>query len=98
MIEHIVLVAVPKDVGLELRQQIIASFRSFAGRIEGVVDADAGEDFSGRCDPYSIAAAVRLRDRAALDAYATHPAHVELVRLLDELGARRLVADFERQA
>jgi len=94
MIEHIVLVEVPADAEPH-RQEIVAEFRGFAGGIEGVISASAGTDFSGRCEPYSIAAVIRLESREALDGYSRHPDHKRLVALFEELGCRRIVADFE---
>lgn len=94
MIQHIVLVEVPQEAESR-RDEIVQLFQSFPGKIPGVVDVVAGNDFSGRCKPYSIAAIVHIDTREHLDGYATHPAHQALLELLEEIGARRIVADFD---
>jgi hypothetical protein len=94
MIEHLVLVEIP-PIAEPHREEIIHTFQSFDGKIPGVVWSTAGSDFSGRCQPYSVAAVVRLVDREALAAYGTHPAHLALVAMFEELGCRRIVADYE---
>ena len=71
-------------------------FRSFRDAIPGVRSAVAGTDFNGRCKPYTLAAVLEIETREALLAYGSHPAHQRLVALLDELGCKRIVADFEQ--
>jgi hypothetical protein len=52
-------------------------------------------NFSQRAGPYGLAAVIRLRDREALAGYGPHPAHQEVVRLLDEISEHRLIVDYE---
>lgn len=94
MIEHIVLVQLP-GAAQGRREQVIRMFRDFKGVVPGLTDCVSGADFSGRCAPYSIAASLRFEDREALDAYQVHPDHLALVKLLNDIGSERMVADFE---
>lgn len=94
MIEHIVLVQLPESAQGRA-EEIIRLFRDFNGVVPGLTDCVAGADFSGRCAPYSIAASLRFEDRESLDAYQVHPDHLALVKLLNEIGSERMVADFE---
>ena len=56
--------------------------RSFQGRIPGLIDVAAGENLSPRGQGYTFAGLMRFEDRAACDAYATHPAHLALLEWL----------------
>jgi hypothetical protein len=56
--------------------------RAFGGRIPGLIDVAVGENFSPRGQGYTFAGLMRFTDRAACDAYATHPAHLELLEWL----------------
>lgn len=95
MIEHIVLIEVPEEAQLR-REEIIQKFKTLKGAVPGVVQSTAGTDFSGRCLPYTMAALVEFEGREALAGYDGHPAHQDILDLLQELGCNRIVADFER--
>ena len=53
--------------------------RAFLGTIPGLIDVAVGENLSPRGQGYTFAGLMRFTDRAACDAYATHPAHVALL-------------------
>ena len=56
--------------------------RAFHGTIPGLIDVVVGENLSPRGQGYSFAGLMRFEDRAACDAYATHPAHLALLEWL----------------
>ena len=56
--------------------------RAFQGVIPGLIDVAIGENLSPRGQGYTLAGLMRFKDRAACDAYATHPAHVALLEWL----------------
>ena len=56
--------------------------RAFQGAIPGLIDVAVGENLSPRSRGYSFAGLMRFEDRAACDAYATHPAHMALLNWL----------------
>lgn len=56
--------------------------RAFAGTIPGLIDVSVGENLSPRGQGYTFAGLMRFTDRAACDAYATHPAHLALLEWL----------------
>jgi len=97
VIKHVVLVELPEE-HRERGEEILAMFRQFVQSIPGVTRVEAGEDFSGRCRPYSLIAILEMADRPALESYSSHPEHLQLLRLLDATECRRLVADFEVSA
>lgn len=56
--------------------------RAFQGVIPGLIDVAVGENVSPRSQGYSFAGLLRFTDRAACDAYTTHPAHMALLEWL----------------
>jgi len=56
--------------------------RAFQGVIPGLIDVAVGENLSPRGQGYTFAGLMRFVDRAACDAYATHPAHLALLEWL----------------
>ena len=56
--------------------------RAFEGMIPGLIDVAVGENLSPRGQGYTFAGLMRFEDRAACDAYATHPAHMALLEWL----------------
>lgn len=56
--------------------------RAFQGTIAGLMDVAVGENLSPRGEGYAFAGLMRFTDRAACDAYATHPAHLALLEWL----------------
>ncbi len=56
--------------------------RAFQGAIPGLMDVAVGENVSPRGRGYAFAGLMRFTDRAACDAYATHPAHLALLEWL----------------
>ncbi len=57
----------------------IVAFRS---HIPGLIDVHAGPNESPRGQGYEFAGLMTFTDRAACDAYATHPAHLKLLEWL----------------
>jgi hypothetical protein len=64
------------------KQRAAQEIRAFQGKIPGLIDVSAGENLSPRGRGYTFAGLMRFTDRAACDAYATHPAHLALLEWL----------------
>jgi hypothetical protein len=60
------------------RKEILA----FRGAIPGLTDVKVGPNLSPRGQGYEFVGLMTFTDRAACDAYATHPAHLELLKWL----------------
>jgi hypothetical protein len=56
--------------------------REFQGRIPGLIDVSVGDNLSPHGQGYALAGLMRFTDRAACDAYATHPSHLALLEWL----------------
>lgn len=64
------------------KQRAALEIRAFEGVIPGLVEVHAGENVSPRGQGYAFAGVMKFTDRAAFDAYATHPAHLALLQWL----------------
>ena len=63
----------------ETQEALMNSLVSLKETIPGILHAAAGETFSVRAQGYTHGFVARFKDRAALDAYIIHPAHVAVV-------------------
>jgi hypothetical protein len=64
------------------RVRAAREIRAFQGTIPGLIDVAVGENVSPRGRGYTFAGLMRFTDRAACNAYVTHPAHVALLEWL----------------
>ncbi len=62
-----------------LKQRALVEIRALQGQIPGLLETSVGENFSPRSQGYELGGAMKFADRAALDAYADHPAHQALL-------------------
>ena len=67
---------------------------AFEGKIAGLIDVAVGENLSPRGQGYTFAGLMRFTDKAACDAYSTHPAHLALLEWLVPL-IEPMELDFE---
>jgi len=74
--------------------QHIAALTSLQQSVPGIVQLTIGENFTDRADGYTHGLLVILDNKAALNAYATHPRHVEVATALRE-DANILALDYE---
>ena len=52
---------------------------AFRGVIPGLIEAHTGPNVSPRGQGYTFAGVMKFTDKAACDAYSTHPAHLALL-------------------
>lgn len=95
MVDHLVLFAVREDASGEDVDDLLSSLAALKDEVPSVVDLSVGKDFSGRAGEYTNALFVRFEDRAGLQEYLGHPAHVAVVEKLEARTTGRLVADYE---
>lgn len=91
MIRHIVLF---KLKNRNDRGKAIDAFNSMRGKIEGLIDLEAGIDFLSGERSYDIALICTFKDRAAFDAYQEHPAHLPVKKLMHEIREKSVACDF----
>ena len=92
MVKHIVLFKLKDQKD---RKKAIETLISMKGKIEGLIDLEAGADFLGSERSFDIALICTLKDRAALDFYQAHPVHQPVKKLMAELRESSVAVDYE---
>ena len=94
VIRHIVMFRIKDEYKDEI-PQLVENFRSMKGRIEGMLDLEAGQDILGSERSYDLALTTVFQDRAAFDAYQTHPVHMPVKKRMHEVRSGSVACDFE---
>lgn len=94
MIRHIVLFKIKDEYKAEL-PQLVQNFYGMKGRIEGMVDLEAGFDILGSERSYDLALITLFKNHAAFDAYQTHPVHQPVRKRMHEVRESSVACDFE---
>ncbi|MBN8209195.1 Dabb family protein [Bacillus sp. NTK071] len=96
MIEHVVLFKFTNETTKEQKEEGMKRLIQVKDKIPGIVDIQAGNNFSDRSQGFESGLTVRFESRDALEAYGPHPAHQEVVAYLKEIGMTEVLAlDFE---
>jgi hypothetical protein len=93
-INHMVWIKMRAGTPDERIAQHLAGLRSLTTRVPGVQDLSVGANFTDRANGCTHGLSVVLADRAALQAYLVHPAHVEVATALRQ-DADILALDYE---
>ncbi len=93
MIRHIVLFRIKPEFKAEI-PQLVKNFYGMKGKVEGLLDLEAGADFLGSERSYDLALICTFADRAAFDAYQTHPAHLPVKKRMHEVREGSVACDF----
>lgn len=94
MIRHIVLFKIKPEFKEEI-PQLVKNFYGMKGRIEGLLDLESGEDVLHSERSYDLALICTFQDRAAFDAYQTHPVHLPVKKRMHEVRSGSVACDFE---
>jgi hypothetical protein len=94
MVVHLVSFKYRSDVDAAARQDHRSRLSALAN-IDGILDLKVGEDFVRSPRSYDTGLVVSFRDRAALDAYATHPRHEPVAKLDATLSETIVAVDFD---
>ena len=94
MIRHIVLFKIKEEYKSEI-PQLVENFYGMKGRIEGMVDLQAGADFLGSERSYDLALTTVFDSREAFDAYPNHPVHMPVKKHMHEVREASVACDFE---
>ena len=94
MIRHIVLFRIKDEFKAEI-PQLVKNFYTMKGKVDGLIDLEAGADIRGSERSYDLALICTFRDRAAFDAYQTHPAHMPVKKRMHEVREGSVACDFE---
>ena len=94
MIRHIVLFQIKDEYKAEI-PQLVANFYGMKGKIEGLLELEAGADFLHSERSYDIALITVFSDRAAFDAYQNHPVHLPVKQRMHEVRSASVACDYE---
>lgn len=93
MIRHIVLFRIKDEFKSEI-PQLVKNFYTMVGKVEGLVELEAGADILGSERSYDLALICTFTDRASFDAYQTHPAHMPVKKRMHEVREGSVACDF----
>ena len=93
-VEHIVLLEKKDDATDEQTQAALAAIKSLREKIPGVLEVKISDNITDRA-PYSHGAIITMQDRETLAGYGPHPAHQEVLQLLEPVAANLIVVDIE---
>lgn len=93
MIRHIVLFKIKEEFKAEI-PQLVKNFYTMKGKVEGLLDLEAGADILGSERSYDLALICTFADRASFDAYQTHPAHMPVKKRMHEVREGSVACDF----
>ncbi|OVZ60659.1 hypothetical protein CDO44_08000 [Pigmentiphaga sp. NML080357] len=98
MIKHIAMWRLKLDEG-ETRESAFAAIRSAIaaqrGRIPGLLESEAGLNFSTSSKALDVAVYTVFTDREALAAYHAHPVHMETRAKVDRYLSAGCMVDYE---
>ena len=94
MIRHIVMFKIKDEYKVEI-PQLVENFYGMKGRIEGMLDLEAGADILGSERSYDLALITVFKDRAAFEAYQTHPVHQPVRKRMHEVRSASVACDYE---
>lgn len=93
MIRHIVLFKIKPEFKDEI-PALIQNFYTMKGHVDGLLDLEAGADILQSDRSYDIALICTFADRAAFDAYQTHPLHMPIRKRMHEVRQSSVACDF----
>ena len=94
MIRHIVMFRIKDEFKNEI-PQLVKNFQGMKGRIEGMIDLEAGADILHSERSYDLALITLFDSRKAFDAYQTHPVHMPVRKRMHEVRSASVACDFE---
>ena len=94
MIRHIVMFRIKDEYKSEI-PQLVKNFYGMKGKIEGMTELEAGADFLGSERSYDLALITSFVDRAAFEAYQTHPVHQPVRKRMHEVRSASVACDYE---
>jgi len=94
MLMHVVCFKYRPEIDEAARDAHRAQLRGLAD-VEGIASLQVGADVVRSARSYDTALLVVFRDRAALDAYRSHPRHVPIAQHGVAISAHIVAVDFE---
>lgn len=96
MVEHVVLFKFKEGTNEEQLLEVCDKFKSLKGNIPGLIDAQAGLNFSVNNKGFQVILTARLDNKEVLDVYLSHPEHRAVASFSREVGrVDSIVMDIE---
>lgn len=96
MVDHLVFFKFKPNVSTAQRAEIGKALKALQTVVPGVIEITCGENFTARGQGHQFGLFVRLTDKNALDTYANHPAHREVVESMIKPHTENIIAvDYE---
>ena len=94
MIRHIVMFKIKDEYKSEI-PQLVENFYSMKGKIEGMLDLEAGADVLHSERSYDLALITVFDGMDSFKAYQTHPVHMPVRKRMHEVRSASVACDFE---
>ncbi len=94
MIRHIVMFKI-KDEYKEEIPQLVQTFYGMKGKIEGMLDLEAGQDVFRSERSYDLALITVFDSMESFRAYQNHPVHLPVKKRMHEVRSASVACDFE---
>ena len=93
MIRHIVMFRIKDEYKKDI-PDIVEKFYGMKGKIEGMVNLEAGADFLHSERSYDVALVTEFESREAFEAYQTHPVHMPVKKRMHEVRSASVACDY----
>jgi hypothetical protein len=93
-VKHVVWMKFKVAVTPARMSEHVRALQGLTTRVPGILDLSVGANFTDRANGFTHGLVVTLEDRAALERYSAHPAHVEVAAAL-RLDADLQALDYE---
>jgi len=93
MIKHLVMYRLKENTP-ENRKNLVEKFYTMKGKIDLLVDLNAGDDIVGSARAYDVALECVFKSKEDLDAYAVHPLHLPVKEYVHSVIAEAHSVDF----
>lgn len=95
MLTHVVMWKYRAEVEAEVREDHVRLLRSLASVIKEIESLEVGFDVVKLPRSFDTGLVALFRDRAALDAYTVHPAHIKVAAFGKTISEQVASVDFE---
>ena len=94
MIRHIVMFKIKDEFKSEI-PQLVKNFYGMKGKIEGMLELEAGQDVLHSERSYDLALITVFDSMESFQAYQTHPGHLPVKKHMHEVRSASVACDFE---
>ena len=95
MLTHIVIWKYRADIEHEVREEHVGLLRALLGTIPDLLNLSVGFDMLHLPRSYDTGLVAVFHDRAGLEAYTVHPAHIKVAELGRNISEHVASVDFE---